>query len=56
MEVLPERFDHTNKLSLTPDGSKRSNYSWVPFHGGNRVCFGKTFAEGELKLFTVFMS
>ena len=54
-EFLPERFDHANPLSLTPDGKKRSSYSWTPFHGGNRVCFGKTLAEGELKLLATFM-
>ena len=46
MEMLPERFDSSNPLYLTPDGKKRHAQSWVPFHGGPRVCFGKTLAEG----------
>lgn len=56
MEMLPERFDHSNPLSLTPDGKKRSSFSWVPFHGGTRVCFGKTLAELNLKILISFMT
>ena len=56
MEMIPERFDHSNKLSLTPAGNKRHNCSWVPFHGGNRVCFGKTLAETNMKIFTLYLS
>ena len=44
-EFLPERFDQTSPLYLTPDGKKRHSCSWIPFHGGQRVCFGKTLAE-----------
>ena len=33
-EFLPERFDHENELSLTPQGKKRNTYSWLPFNGG----------------------
>ena len=49
-EFLPERFDHTDPLSLTPGGKKRHPNSFIPFHGGSRVCFGKTLAEGEIKI------
>ena len=48
-EFLPERFDSKNSLSLSPDGSKRHTFAWAPFNGGKRVCFGKTFAEMEMK-------
>ena len=54
--MLPERFDHSDPLSLTPDGKKRTNYAWVPFHGGNRVCFGKTLAESNLKILVTYMT
>jgi len=48
-EFLPERFDHSNQLSLTPSGKKRSPYALIPFSGGRRTCAGKTFAEAVLK-------
>ena len=44
-EFLPERWDLYNPLNLTPSGTKRDTMSFVPFMGGKRVCFGKTFAE-----------
>lgn len=56
MDILPERFNHDNPLSLRPDGKKRNSYSSSPFHGGNRVCFGKPLAEGEMKLLALYMS
>ena len=56
MEFLPERFDNNNPLSLTPDGKKRHPQSWVPFHGGNRVCFGKTLAESNLKILMTYLT
>ena len=56
MEILPERFDYKNPLFLRPDGKKRSTYAMAPFHGGSRVCFGKTLAEAELKVFLTCMS
>lgn len=50
MKFVPERFDPKNKeWSLTPDGKKRAPYSFVAFHGGQRVCLGKTFAEQAMK-------
>ena len=55
-EFLPERFDHTDPLSLTPDGKKRHVNSYIPFHGGSRVCFGKTLAEIELKVLITFLT
>jgi len=56
MEFIPERFDHSNDISLTPAGNKRKIFSWAPFFGGNRVCFGKTLAEGEIKIAAIFMT
>jgi len=55
-EFLPERFDPTSPLYLTPSGKKRNPFSWAPFSGGKRICFGKTFAEANLKMITVYMS
>ena len=54
-EFLPERFDHTHPLYLTPSGQKRHPNSWNPFSGGRRVCFGKTFAEMGLKMMLIIM-
>ena len=56
MEILPERFDHKDPLYLRPDGKRRSTQSMAPFHGGSRVCFGKTLAEADLKVFTTYMA
>ena len=41
---------------MTPSGKKRKATSWAPFHGGPRVCFGKTLAEGNLKIMISYMS
>ena len=35
---------------MTPDGRKRKPQSFSPFHGGRRVCLGKSFAESMAKL------
>ena len=50
LEFLPERFDHTDPLYLTPRGKKRHTYAMVPFLAGPRVCFGKTLAESTMKV------
>ena len=55
-EFIPERFDHSNPISLTPSGKKRSSFAWVPFSGGKRICLGKTFAELTLKLTATYLS
>lgn len=55
-EFLPERFDGENPLSLTPDGKKRKAMAFCPFLGGKRICFGKTFADINLKVVAVYMS
>jgi len=55
-EFIPERFDHTSKLSLNSEGKKRSPASFIPFNGGMRVCMGKTFAEANLKVFLTYLT
>ena len=55
-EFIPERFDHSNPISLTPSGKLRSNGAWIPFSGGTRICFGKTFAEATLKISAIYFS
>jgi len=48
-EFLPERFDPASPLYLTPKGTKRHPYSFMPFGGGDRVCFGKSFADYSIR-------
>ena len=54
-EYLPERFDDSNPLSLTPSGKKRSPYSMMPFNAGKRACLGKTFADMNLRITSIYM-
>ena len=56
LEFLPDRFDNFHPLSKTPSGEKRHTFSWMPFNGGKRVCFGKTFAELNLKIICAMMA
>ena len=53
-DFIPERFDDTNPISLTPGGKKRNPGSWVPFYLGKRACFGKIFAEASLKIVAIY--
>ena len=55
-EFLPERFNPESELFLTPSGSKRNPYSWIPFSAGKRICFGKTFAELSLKIIGLYIT
>lgn len=55
-EFLPDRFDLAHPLSRTPSGAKRSTFAWLPFNGGKRVCFGKTFAEYVIKIMVTMMT
>jgi len=55
-EFLIDRFDPKSPLYLTPGGKKRNAFSWLPFSGGKRVCFGKTFAEANLKFLTTYIT
>jgi len=43
-KFIPERFDMSSPLSLTPSGQKRNAFSFSPFLGGSRICLGMTFA------------
>ena len=55
-EFLPDRFDPSHPLSKTPKGERRSAYAFLPFSGGKRICFGKTFAECILKVILTMMT
>ena len=55
-EFLPDRFDTSHPLSKTPSGEKRNTFAWLPFSGGRRVCFGKTFAEVMMKIVLSMMT
>ena len=55
-EFLPERFDPESDLYLTPSGKKRNPVCWVPFSSGKRICFGKTFAEANLKFLVTYLT
>jgi len=55
-EFLPDRFNPESPLFLTPDGKKRHPFAWLPFSCGQRVCFGKTFAEGNLKYILTYLA
>ena len=55
-EFLPQRFDREDPLFLTSDGKTRNPFSFIPFSGGRRICFGKTFAEANLNYLTAFIS
>ena len=52
----PDRFDPSHPDALTPDGKKRPQACWLPFNGGKRICFGKTFAEMALKMVLTILS
>ena len=52
-QYLPERFDPSSELYLTPAGKKRHPMSYSPFLGGKRACLGQTFAKSIMKLMVV---
>ena len=56
LEFLPDRWDDDNPLSKTPSGKKRNRYAYCPFAGGRRICFGKTFAEINIKLLATYFT
>ena len=49
-KFMPERFDNTNPLSLTPSGQKRNTFSFSPFIGGKRICIGMSFVQNASKV------
>ena len=55
-EFLPQRFDSKDPLFLTPSGKKRHSFSFIPFSAGKRICFGKTFAQTNLRLATTYFA
>jgi len=55
-EFIPERFDPKDEMFFTPDGKKRHPFTYAPFNGGKRVCFGKTFAEATIKMVTTYFT
>ena len=55
-EFLPQRFDVDDPLYQTSDGKKRHTFAYVPFNGGLRVCFGKTFAEAAMKIMMTYLT
>ena len=56
LEFIPERFDPSSPMSLTPSGKKRHPNAYSPFSGGKRVCFGKTFAEITMKIAVTYIT
>ena len=56
LKFIPERWDSSNPLSLTPSGKKRHPNSFSPWSGGKRVCFGKTFAESTMKIVVTYIT
>ena len=55
-KFYPQRFDTEDDAFLTPDGNKRNHSSYIPFLGGKRICFGKTFAETNLKVLASYFA
>ena len=55
-KFMPDRFDPSSPLSRTTSGAKRHPMSFLPFSGGKRICFGKTFAEMVLKVICSMMA
>jgi len=51
-EFLPDRWDHESPLYLTPKGTRRHPFSFMPFSSGRRICFGKTFADYAARTIT----
>ena len=41
---------------MTPSGKKRNQFSFFSFSGGKRVCFGKTFAEANMKYIATYLA
>ena len=55
-EFLPQRWNSNDPLYLTPGGKKRKTMSFIPWNAGKRICFGKTFAESNLKIMLTYIT
>ena len=55
-EFRPERFDSRDPLFVTPNGKSRKPLAFCAFLGGKRACFGKTFAEANIKVMAAYMA
>ena len=55
-EFLPDRFNPESSLFLTPSGKKRNSMSFLPWSAGKRICFGKTFAESNMKIMLTYFT
>ena len=55
-QFIPERFDTSNPISLTPNGKKRNPVSHSPFSGGARKCLGKSLAESTMIMIASYLS
>ena len=51
-KFMPERFDRTSDIYLTPGNEQRHPLSWSPFFAGKRQCNGRDFAFKVIKLVT----
>ena len=54
-KFIPDRFDPNSDYFLTPAGTPRSTFSFMPFSIGPRSCPGSLFAMLELKVFLIMM-
>jgi len=52
-KFLPQRFDPSDKLYLTPQGKPRHEMSFMPFGLGDRKCIGYKFAEFVVPILTM---
>ena len=52
----PMRFDPSDKAYKTAAGNRRNQGSYIPFLAGKRICFGKTFAETNLKVIGSYLA
>jgi len=55
MEFLPERFNPSSPLFLTPGGKGRNPNSYCPFVFGARMCPGKALALLEMKIMLIYI-
>lgn len=51
-EFLPDRFDPSSPLFLTPSGKKRHSHLFSPWGGVKRSCAGQILAEVCMRMIT----